>query len=290
MSNANTPNRSLAVENLEDRRLMAASIDLLGSTVEINGTDGNDIAYVRYVGSQLEAVVIPHADYSQRMTSTFNVADVHKVLMRGFSGNDSLYNYTNIDSEIYGGRGDDYLRGGNGNDTIMGLQDEDVIFGYGGNDLLHGDNDYVRHWGEDDRIYGGDGDDTIYGEGGDDLLRGGNGNDRINGDFGDDAIYGEAGNDRLIGADDDDALYGGLGRDTLSGNAGDDYLDGGDDGIVDQLWGGSGRDMFVSNGGFQSRWGFYSWHSDSINDYSAMDDTIIGPALMVQTPTFTLNW
>ncbi len=313
MADQHTDARSLNIENLEDRRLMAASIQLYGSTLVIEGTSGNDYAYVREANGGLQAVMTPSGDTTQQINETFALNSVTKIIMRGHDGNDTLLNYnTNIRSEIYGGNGNDYLYGGNSNDTLFGLNGNDTIKGNGGNDYIHGDNDYFPYLGGDDRIYGGNGNDTIAGDGGDDTIYGESGNDVLFGDndhdwsyattngvAGDDVLDGGSGNDRLDGDGGNDTLTGGAGNDSLFGldgvdylygQSGNDYLDGGDDGVTDVLFGGSGQDRFVSNGKWQFSYGSYRWVSDSIRDYSAFDDTIIGAGFTFSGSPYTINW
>ncbi len=122
---------------------------------------------------------------------------VEKIVAYGGEGDDTidLSGVTGIETEIYGGLG---------NDTIIGGQGRNVIYGGEG----------------DDRLVGGTSRDELYGEEGLDVLTAGGGNDLLFGGDDDDVLKGEAGNDELDG---------GMGADELDGGIGDDiYLFAGD--------------------------------------------------------------
>jgi Ca2+-binding RTX toxin-like protein len=98
-------------------------------------------------------------------------------------------------------------------------------------------------------------DDTIEGTIGDDLINGFAGNDSIKGLIGNDTLIGAAGKDGLEGGNGRDWLDGGKGRDRLVGGKGRDTLTGGD-----------GKDNFIFNQPKDK--------IDTINDFSALDDSI----------------
>ncbi len=255
----------LEFENLEERRLLAATIDYNATydIVSIYGTSANDVAEVK-LGSpgQVNVVAWDSISTNQRLITE----PVVEVRFYGNDGNDWFRNYTSIKTLAYGSFGIDTLVGGGGADKLYGQDGNDQLWGFAGNDELRGGNgdDYVvggldvdtlygelgidQLWGEGgidylvggdgaDKLYGQDGDDWLYGQAGDDTLDGGNGNDYLNGSYGNDQLWAYAGNDRLYGGDGDDYLVGGLDDDALYGDAG-----------ADQVWGEGGNDN-VNGGG-----------------------------------------
>ena len=240
----------LAVENLEDRRMMAGvTYDASTGVIEIDGTNSADTAIVEYTSSgtpSLKATLNSVSTLIPLTTST----KFTKVVFLGKGGDDTLRNETGIPTDAWGGEGDDELRGGSGDDILRGNQGDDRLYGNAGADLLQG----------------GDGRDILFGGDGDDELRGGDN---------DDTLYGEAGDDVLKGYQGNDTLNGGDGMDTLLGGRGDDSLDGGRDDDVDTLTGGSGRDTFF---GYYTRFidDNVSWvvgPEDDFTDFDSSEDT-----------------
>ncbi len=272
MAFSNRQQRSLEIENLEDRRLMAASIGYYGGTLYIVGDNANDTAIVT---EQSGRVFV-----SGTLNTPFPGIDanrVQQIYFYGFGGNDYFYNRTDIQSVAYGHDGNDKLIGGSGYDWMDGGA---------GNDNLRGDISPNQGWG--DSLRGGSGDDTLYGGGGNDILRGDAGNDQLFGHAGDDSMYGGMGDDTLHGADGSDALFGddghdflegGDGADSLMGGLGDDHLDGAaggvDDNDRDSLNGGSGRDHFIDyrHININYPWGVYWSSHDVLEDFSWYGDT-----------------
>ena len=115
--------------------------------------------------------------YVDNYTESFNIADVNRIVIYGFGGDDKVRIDSGllIDAELDGGTGNDRLNGGDGNDIIVG----------------------------------GPGDDDLYGGDGDDVLLGGDGIDRINGGYGVDILIGGTGGDDLTGGGGEDLLIGG---------------------------------------------------------------------------------
>ncbi len=194
---------------------------------------------------------------ASHMTPQGVAALITKIKFEGHNGNDHFQNNTWIDTEAYGGQGQDWLYGGSGNDVLDGDKeasgypkplagDVDFLFGGKGNDDLRGD--YGDDW-----MYGGEGDDTLYGFEGNDYLDGSSGNDYMVGNEGKDSLVGGSGDDQMNGGSGDDKLYGQAGFDTMEGGEGNDYLDGGADGDslednygTNELHGGDGADqLFV---------------------------------------------
>ncbi len=276
MSKQQNTSRSLSMENLEDRRLMAGSIDLAGGTLSIDGTDYNDTVIVTQSGNDLNVRFYTYNSDTQAYETTshapINANSVSTIRFEGYGGNDYFYNRTGITSIV---------QGHSGNDTLVGGTGFDYINGGSGNDQMWGD--YDRNVGSGDSLFGEGGDDVIYGRAGDDIIHGDNpfvfsGNDRIFGGEGNDTMHGNAGND---------SLYGENGVDKLFGDAGNDRLDGGDDGVSDQMTGGAGADTFVTHGGWHQGTSLFGrptiyWQADLASDYMAGVDSYEG-----QTSPFT---
>ena len=135
------------------------------------------------------------------VTRSIAFADVRKVIIYGYSGNDNI-SFSDVHgtlvmrSLIYGGAGDDTIHGGDGRDTISGDQGDDVILSGGGNDSVRG----------------GDGDDSIDGGAGADTINGDNGADKIDGEGGSDMISGGTDGSR-------DSIDGGVGVDVIFGQS-----------------------------------------------------------------------
>ncbi len=253
MATSKQRERSLGIENLEDRRLLAASIGFANGTIFINGTNANDVAYVTESNNTVtvQGNVVGN--------STFNASSVRQIYFYGYGGDDYFMNKTAIHSRSYGDAG---------NDTIIGGSGYDWMDGGAGNDAMWGD--YSSSSGRGDVMYGGSGNDYLNAGGGDDLVFGGTGDDRMYGFGGKDVMYGEAGNDTLMGGDD---------ADYLDGGAEDDHLDGAyygvDDNARDTLVGGAGRDHFVDYQRFDgfSGFGIKYASNDELRDYSWSADT-----------------
>lgn len=236
---ANFESRKMNFESMEDRRLMAGSIDLDGGVLEIQGTNGDDVVVVTQL-HRLDLVRVTIETDGEQQIEFFNLDDVDSIEFYGGNGDDSFSNsYTNISATAYGGYGNDTLIGGNKNDYFYGQDGNDRIYGYGGDDVLVGGsgNDIMR---------GGLGADYMYGQSGNDDLNGESGNDRISGGAGHDYLYGGTGNDRL---------YGDSGNDRLYGQSGDD-----------DLWGGSGTDRFYGGSGFDRANDWFFEYNNSVED------------------------
>lgn len=236
---ANFESRKMNFESMEDRRLMAGSIDLDGGVLEIQGTNGDDVVVVTQL-HRLDLVRVTIETDGEQQIEFFNLDDVDSIEFYGGNGDDSFSNsYTNISATAYGGYGNDTLIGGNKNDYFYGQDGNDRIYGYGGDDVLVGGsgNDIMR---------GGLGADYMYGQSGNDDLNGESGNDRISGGSGHDYLYGGTGNDRL---------YGDSGNDRLYGQSGDD-----------DLWGGSGTDRFYGGSGFDRANDWFFEYNNSVED------------------------
>ncbi len=176
-----------------------------GSTLNINGTSGNDTISLSNDGA---AHYVLHVN--SLSTESFAIGSVQQIVIHAYAGDDSVIISNNVltNASIYGGAGNDTLAGGSGNDYIFDQSGNNVMSGGPGNDT----------------IIGGSGNDSIVGGAGNDLLEGMAGNDTLWGGWGDDTLYGGAGNNLMYGkAGNDlifaqnsavDTIYGGTGNDT----------------------------------------------------------------------------
>ena len=217
----------MPVENLEERRLLSASLD--GGVLTITGTANADRVFVATVVDRVyvvESTITPGQDGAgptiTTTRSSFARADVHSIEANMGAGNDRVVigdnrfffrSGTPIPATLNGEAGNDYLVGGAGDDTINGGDGNDVLIGDGGNDTLNGGagNDFMSGGGGNDTLNGDSGDDTLLGGSGDDTLNGDDGRDRLDGGRGADVLHGGAGNDLLFSVDfsDKDTVDGG---------------------------------------------------------------------------------
>ncbi|RLS80040.1 MAG: hypothetical protein DWI03_00480 [Planctomycetota bacterium] len=219
--------RRLALESLENRALLTASVDGTG-LLTVVGTERAD-AIVISAGPTAGSVSLRGVAGVPRGTV---FAGVTAIQVSTLGGGDRLTIGANIrDSggNLIGVVADT----GRGNDTFDGGEGDDEVRAGDGNDI-------VRGRGGADEIWLGPGNDSANGGDGADTIHGDAGRDTIVGAAGDDSLGGGADNDSLSGDGDDDSLSGGTGNDVLSGGFGDDQLDG-DEGR-DRLRGGRGND------------------------------------------------
>ncbi|MBI0097314.1 MULTISPECIES: calcium-binding protein [unclassified Snodgrassella] len=107
--------------------------------------DDNSITVQNYF--QNEAKGNYRVDFIEFADGTrLNVQDIKKLTQTGTDGDDELYAYSNEDTVLNGGLGNDSLFGANGNDTLIGGDGNDRIYGGAGNDVLTGGtgNDYLE--------------------------------------------------------------------------------------------------------------------------------------------------
>ena len=196
--------RRLRAESLENRRVMAAAVDLTpDGLLSISGdADDNRIA-VEVSGDRL------HVHIDGRSVD-YALSDVSSILAQAGRGNDTVRidRAITLPTRLYGGLGNDRLIGGSGPDLIEGNAGRDQIVGNAGNDLL----------------FGGLGADRISGGAGDDYIAGGSGSDRIHGGQGNDWLFGDATNTYPEGAVDPVAYA----EDYADTNGGNDWIEGGD--------------------------------------------------------------
>ncbi len=84
-----------------------------------------------------------------------------------------------LDNQIDGNAGKNFLIGGDGNDRLRGKKGLDILIGEAGNDRLIGGagNDFLEGGADSDTLVGGTGNDFLNGGAGKDILRGGSGAD-----------------------------------------------------------------------------------------------------------------
>ena len=203
----------IALESLEPRRLLAASVAAVAGedgVIVVTGTPRRDrISVVQHAPGVPEYDVLANGG----LVAQFGSASTG-IRIGGRGGNDVLSVSLNITlaCTILGGAGSDHITGGGGPDSIDGGPGHDALAGRVGTDRLLG-----RHG--DDTLYGGDHDDTIDGGPGRDHLVGGAGND---------ILAGGTGADTLDGGEGDDVIAGGRAHDLLSSGPGADTFDSAD--------------------------------------------------------------
>jgi len=193
-------------ENLEDRRLMSAT--LASGVLTVTGTAGNDRISVAPKGTDLNVLV-------GKTKSTFKAADVKSLVVKSLAGNDLI--------DLAKSPVAATVDAGDGNDIVIGTAKADVVTAGKGND-------YVFALAGNDTVTGGDGNDVISAGAGNDSVHGNAGNDLLLGDAGDDQIFGDAGNDRIFGGAGNDKVDGGDSKD-IAGKQGTDTFT-----KVEKIW------------------------------------------------------
>ena len=100
--------KRLSVQALESRKLLAANIAMLDTTLHIEGTSDNDVAEV-YTVEDSVMVKVQSGD-SEAVEQSFPADQVDGIIFEAFAGDDLLINDTSIDS---------IMRAGGGNDTVL---------------------------------------------------------------------------------------------------------------------------------------------------------------------------
>ena len=148
--------RRLAVESLEERSLLAASlanqlneisVNTNGLTVELGSTPPDPAGAVLVVtgtDNQDSISIRPQATGGVECWVN-NVRTVYSeplqaIVVHGQKGNDTITidELLAIDAFLFGGAGDDTLTGGSGRDVLVGGDGNDVLLGGSGRDLLFG--------------------------------------------------------------------------------------------------------------------------------------------------------
>lgn len=160
-------NNRLAVEALESRQVMSATLSA-GGTWNIVGTNANDEIFVARDDVDPSVLIV---EVNGRVIDEQSAAAVKKIQVSGLGGNDRI----EIDEAAGAIRIPTLLRGDGGNDLIIGGSGNDTLYGGAGRD----------------RLLGKAGNDQIFGEAGHDSLDGGPGTDALNGGTGRNEIVDE---------------------------------------------------------------------------------------------------
>ncbi len=183
-----TASLRVLVESNCESVMPGSGVTVVGETLVVAGTDGNDRLRVQERKGEFRIRL-------NKARSTHSMDGITSVLMCGFDGTDRLVRpaKSSVPGILDGGNGRDRLTGSNADETLLG----------------------------------GGGDDRISARGGDDFIDGGNGRDKINAGQGNDIVFGGAGNDVVNGAGGRDILFGGEDEDRVKGGSGDDIMIGG---------------------------------------------------------------
>ncbi len=148
-----------------------APVMLVGGTLQIQGTAGNDSIFVQQISNQIVV------NFGARQYN-FSAQAVTQIHASGGDGNDTIMlgSTLSLAALLLGEAGNDTLMGGSGNDVLLGGSGNDVLLGGAGNDVLAGN----------------DGNDQLSGDAGDDILIGGLGGDRLNDNGGRDLLIGSS--------------------------------------------------------------------------------------------------
>jgi hypothetical protein len=170
------------VEQLESRRLLAASLDNAG-VLSVTGTRKADTIFITYGPDSLDTLFVR----INKDEFSFDFADVKQITVQAGALGDHVEfrafatnpDHFQIPATIFGSTGDDFILGPGSRSRIYGGTGNDKIFAGFRRDI----------------VYGEEGNDTIDGGQGNDYLRGGEGNDKITGGLGLDELYGDGGAD-----------------------------------------------------------------------------------------------
>jgi Ca2+-binding RTX toxin-like protein len=255
-------------ERLEDRRMMAADIDLDNGILNVQGTDGNNFISIAAHPSDSDKLRVIVTDYSGGgllAQEDVDREDVEEIVVNGLNGGDQIANFTNIRARLNGGGGNDWIQGGDGIDIIDGGAGDDSLIGGRGNDELIGGTGNDRY-----EFYGTQlGSDVVHEAASIDAdsldfrQLGGAANVnlastvaqvvnsnltlRLTSATGIENVDGSSFNDIIRGNSRNNVLMGNTGNDSLFGDAGDDDLFGG--GGMDSLYGGIGNDDLFGEAG-----------------------------------------
>jgi Ca2+-binding RTX toxin-like protein len=191
---------------------MSAGISLVGGVLKVEASSFGDTVKFDKLDNGTpnnpydDKIKVTWTHNGQTDIKTFNLyslvnnayqKNINSIAFEGQSGNDKVWNNTNLPSTLRGGYGDDELHGGSANDLIEGGYGSDKLFGNGGNDELWALNQSGGTDNTANYLYGGKGDDWLFGaDGGVNFLYGGDNDDTLwGGDGGTNFMYGQYGND-----------------------------------------------------------------------------------------------
>ena len=274
-------------EKLEDRRTMAADIDLDNGMLTVQGTAGDDYITIMTDPDDDDQVIVEvrnpaNGDYLAQ--EDYDLDDIDELVVSALDGNDHIYNGTDIRARIYAGTGHDVLESSGGNDLLDAGAGYDLLAGGQGDDELIGGSgsDVYYFWATEqgsDVVYESPSQDIdtlnfnwldgpvnldlasiaeqvvnanhlrlrLSSDSGIEDVTGSDFDDVIRGNSRDNLLTGMAGNDTLDGRLGNDVLRGGDGIDWLFGQAGNDNLAGGAG--DDHLWGGENDDTMYGDDG-----------------------------------------
>lgn len=279
--------RSLSIENLEGRRLMAA--DLLAppdapvavdTTSNFGGILQNPLfdkfltatVQVNRFDASKKEIVINGSDYEDRITikqyTAGSTNDLVTLELSQWDGATQISARTvtmNLAGKLSDGVHSVHIDGKDGADRISNLTSakmsasggtgSDIITAGSNGDMITGGRgfNYLSGGAGIDVIHGGADRDTIFGWGGDDILYGNGGNDDIYGDSTNNDSTIAIGHDTIYGGDGDDNIWGGRGDDVITAGAGKDQVWAGMGN--DKVWGGAGNDTIYGEKGNDTIWG-----------------------------------
>jgi Ca2+-binding RTX toxin-like protein len=166
--------RTLQLENLEERRMMAADMPtawITQGTLYVDGTNANDQIEVRFANNRIEISGIQIKNAQGQMVSSVSRSEVpYQVIAVGQGGDDYIAAVEAGDKALpcifYGSQGNDTLIGGSEDDALVGMDGIDTLVGNAGNDKLIAAlfADERDPWQPNDAVellFGGDGDDLL---------------------------------------------------------------------------------------------------------------------------------
>jgi len=126
-----------AVETLEQRVLLSASVELNRGTLSIEGTNSADVIVVSYIpGNSAGIQVNVNNEYT-----TFSTHKVKRITIEAGRGDDAItineqYGVITKPATIFAGRGNDTVLGGSGDDTLNLGAGNDQVAASTGNDVI----------------------------------------------------------------------------------------------------------------------------------------------------------
>jgi Ca2+-binding RTX toxin-like protein len=124
-------------ERLEDRRLMAADIDVDNHILQIEGTDNGDEIVITANPSDSGEVLVTIKDRATGQVledCDVDIDDFNEIEVHALGGDDVVRNFTDIRAKLFGEAGDDTLESRGGNDEFTGGAGNDGMSGGRGND------------------------------------------------------------------------------------------------------------------------------------------------------------
>ena len=162
------------VEGMEGRRLLTgsgATIVLVGSTVEVVGTNLGDTGVVKF---QRGGVDVQVSNSQGSDDDLFPASEVGSVTYYGGSGSNTFTNATSLTGFLYGGSGNNVLDGGSGMDFLYATS--------GGSNVLNAGSgsEFLEVFGTGtNTLNGGSGYDTMFTFSGANTIVGGSGSNFI---------------------------------------------------------------------------------------------------------------